>query len=96
MRIRYDLDQIEMQRLNLEHARLEDRITSSHDTSHAIEAGALSDAARLAMADKQLAAQQVLRASLRTKQARLELEREAQRGKSRISFAKWSVAKRLK
>lgn len=96
MRIRFDLDQLEMAKLQASLDDIEQKTAGSHQTSAKIEAAALKDGFGPAVAGQQLAAQEAARQDMERIRARTERAMEKQKALTRISFAKWNVSKRLK
>lgn len=95
MQIRYNLDQLELSKINAEIKILEDKISSSRDASSRIEQSAFQNPLGFSAAGAQLAAQTALRSQLATKMQELVVVQNKQRKKSSVSFAKNRVAQKL-
>lgn len=95
MQIRYDLDQLELSKLNYEIKILEDKIASSTAASIRIEHSAFQNQLGFSSAGSQLVAQTALRRQLAIKKQDLMRAQNKQRKRSSISFAKNEVAKKL-
>lgn len=95
MRIRFDLDQLALARLQAELDAQDRAIEQSHSNSAKFAASAFEPQQSPALTDKNLQAQEALRTKIEHEKARLEAQKAAQKERLRVSFAKWRVAQKL-
>lgn len=96
MQIKYDLDQIAMQSLKRDIDRIDRRVEDTKSAAQALQSNAFAGEISAMSIGAQIAGQDRLAQELELEKQKLLEQIERQRALSAISFAKWTVSKKLK